>query len=719
MTKPEKPVRLPLYFIALFSLALIAGILYTRNQADNSIKQLRRGSHEAEKIFYANQLLDGLINDVFIAESTTGEKQKRIDPATVDKIKKDATQLDQLFQNSEIHQQIKSFKDLVWRLMDSLQNADNNNAAKNLLINETVNKIYSTALSLEENFGRHLETNIKDNEQLANRVLQLDIILTITIILTIALLATIIILYLVRNIRLLRQVQIKQEEVKKAAAVKEQFLANMSHEIRTPVNAVIGFANLLLKSNLESRQHMFVTNIKNAGDNLLTIVNDILDISKIEAGMLHFDKSAFSVQEVCYQVETMLYQKATEKGIDIITHIEESVPEIVKGDKERLAQILINLTSNAIKFTSHGSVTISVKAQMATKGAVTLSFSIKDTGIGIATDKLDTIFQRFEQAEQDTTRKYGGTGLGLAIVKNLVELQGGTVGVNSIAGKGSDFYFTIPYEIGNDMELSYISQSSKNSINENAAAKAFPSHVQILAAEDNKMNQMLLKMLLNQWNLEPDIVENGAEAIEKLRKKEYDVVLMDIQMPVMDGYTAAQKIKREMKLSVPVIAMTANVLPGEKEKCAEMGMSGYISKPLNEAELYSILMLNTWKREDVLNNTENMFINKEHLNRLFSNNNTYIQEMLKQFVIQYDKEINELEQAYNHKNISEVNKLSHHIKTTLGSMNAQSPLLVHLNAMENADGSITGWNIIEYNINVIFNTKDEVLNEAKLLLAEI
>ncbi|MFZ1527853.1 MAG: ATP-binding protein [Ferruginibacter sp.] len=715
-----KMPKLPFLFIAGLSIGLILIILFTTNLADKSISQLKLSSQEAVRVFKGNQLLDGVINNIFIAENALQNKDSSFAIAdTVYRLAEQNTALRKLFQKTEVEAATNDFTALV---DEQVQHFKSKKPVDTVAKNQRSADIFVAAIGLEEKYGQYLEKNISGNEKLAARVLRLDVLLTIFIILTIATLATIIIAYLLRNIRLIKAIQQQRTEIEKAASIKEQFLANMSHEIRTPINSVIGFTNLLQKTELDMQQEAFVNIIRTAGDNLLSIVNDILDISKIEAGMLHFHKSSFSIMETCYQVETMLYQRANEKDLEIHTIVDTSVPEIVIGDKERLLQVLINLTTNAIKFTDKGHISINVKATALSDTSVTIRFGVRDTGIGIPTDKLSSIFQRFEQAEADTTRKYGGTGLGLSIVKNLVEMQGGSMSVTSEPGKGSEFYFTITYEIGNEFAGDMHAEYQKNSLPASAANSSSLKTLKVLAAEDNKMNQLLLTMLLEQWKINVDIVENGELVLEKLATGDYDLVLMDIQMPLMDGYTAVKKIRSELKSNIPVVAMTANVLPGEKEKCLEAGMNGYISKPINEPELYSLMVFhsnNAGKLEQTETLTAeepNKYVSEKYLYKIFNGNSEHVAEILGQLIIQYKSEVERLGKQIETADLTGARRTIHSMKTTVSSVKRSSPLLQHLLAMENTSGDESGWNIIRYNYDILVKTMNELINEAKQII---
>lgn len=709
--KINNTIQLPFLFIIVLSAALIAVILFTRNQADISIKQLQAGNHEAIRVFKGNQLLDEIINGLFIAE--TGLKKNDTASAitvagSLRQVKKMSASLDSLFMKTKIDSATSIFNSLVQQQVIIFENRSHANTPAQQQLTDS---IFISGVELEEMLGAYLQKNISGNEKLATRVLRLDIILTVIIIITIAVLATIILKYLFSNIQLLRAVQQQQTEIENSANIKQQFLANMSHEIRTPVNAVIGFTGLLQKTAMTPTQETYVGTIKNAGENLLVLVNDILDISKIEAGMLQFNKSPFSVYEVCYHIETLLFQNAVQKKLDIQTFIEDDVPEVVSGDRERLIQILMNLISNAIKFTQEGSIIIRVKVAEKDNGFVKLHFSVKDTGIGILPEKQKIIFERFEQAETNTTRKYGGTGLGLSIVKNLVEQQGGSVNVISEEGDGSEFFFTISYEMTDSQMAGLIKSYNKNALPGENEKKQRLKGMKVLAAEDNKMNQLLLTTLFEQWGVKADMAADGKEALEKAAANNYDLILMDIHMPVMDGYEAAGNLRQQLKTACPVFAMTANVMAGEKEKCIQAGMNGYIAKPVNDAELFSLLLLH-----HPGSNEQDKYVDAGYLNHIFNANQQHIAELVKQFVQQYPSEIQKLLDYIDARNIAAVKKTGHFMKTTVCSVNSQSPLLFCLEAIENADNSETGWNIILYNFKVLEKQQEKVMQQAERIL---
>jgi signal transduction histidine kinase/ActR/RegA family two-component response regulator len=379
-----------------------------------------------------------------------------------------------------------------------------------------------------------------------------------------------------------------KETAEESTKLKEAFLANMSHEIRTPMNAIIGFSDLLYKAILGEKEREYVKTIKSAGENLLTIINDILDISKIEAGMMTFEEHTFSVNEIFKSLNVMLMGKIKEKGLELIFTCDEQVPDNLLGDPTRLTQIIINLTGNAIKFTRKGNINVHAKVIRCDRantspeqgeGNVCIEFSVSDTGIGIQQDKLEHIFERFRQAESHTTRKYGGTGLGLSIAKNLVELQNGTLSVMSELKIGSVFTFCIPYKRSVEVLQATGITGEKFNMDE-------LSRLNILLVEDNQLNVKLILSLFSEYNLKPDVAENGSIGIEKLKEKQYDIILMDMEMPVMNGYEAATFIRDELKDTIPIIAMTAHAMAGERERCLNLGMNDYISKPINANSLF-------------------------------------------------------------------------------------------------------------------------------------
>jgi len=380
-----------------------------------------------------------------------------------------------------------------------------------------------------------------------------------------------------------KQLGLAIEKAEKSSQIKTEFLSTMSHEIRTPLNAVIGMSNLMLMGNPRADQKEDLEVLKFSANNLLAIVNDVLDFNKIESGKVVFDHIKFNMVELMQNICGGQMLKAEEKGLKFILKIDPALKDrVLIGDPVRVTQIIFNLVSNAIKFTKKGSIWVNAYCHADRDNKVNINFTVKDTGIGIEKNNLESIFEPFTQESISATRQYGGTGMGLAIVKRLLELQGLQMHVTSKIGEGSEFSFEMEFPVSTQTNEEF---GAKSSISPDDDCL---SNLRMLIAEDNPVNVLLMKKLLSKWRITPTIAENGERAIELLQYGNFDIILMDLQMPVLNGFDAAREIRKlpdPKKASVPIIALTAAALFDLKEQVFESGMNDYVSKPFKPEEL--------------------------------------------------------------------------------------------------------------------------------------
>ena len=380
-----------------------------------------------------------------------------------------------------------------------------------------------------------------------------------------------------------KMAELKTQIAEDAVKAKQQFLSNMSHEIRTPMNAIVGFTNVVLKTKLDESQKEYINAIKISGDALIILINDILDLAKVDAGKMTFEQIPFNLSTSISSMLQLFELKINEKNLQLIKEYDDTIPQILIGDSMRLRQIILNLVSNAIKFTTQGKITLNVRILKENIKNITIKFTLTDTGIGIHEDRLEQIFHNFEQEHKAIRNSYGGTGLGLAIVKQLVELQGGTIDVKSELGKGSTFSFILSFQKTDNM----IETNEKFNKVIQTDIESDMKNVKVLVAEDVALNQLLIKLIILEFGFEIDIVANGQLAVEKLQNNHYDIILMDLQMPEMDGFEATTYIRNTLKSPIPIIALTADVTTVDVERCQAVGMNDYISKPIDEKLLYS------------------------------------------------------------------------------------------------------------------------------------
>ncbi len=455
---------------------------------------------------------------------------------------------------------------------------------------------------------------------------------------------------------------------------KEHFLSVMSHEIRTPLNAVVGLAHLLLEESPLPEQVEKLQAVKFSADNLMVIINDILDFSKIESGKITFECIDFELPEVFKGIEQSFGYKAKASNLRLLFEIDPKLPKVLTGDPVRLSQALLNLAGNALKFTEKGFIEVKATQVRRSTETVTIEFKVTDTGIGIAADKLDSIFDSFTQASSETTRKYGGTGLGLAITKKIIELQGGTITVKSRVGLGSAFTFqlTLGWPAAQPKIAYKLPESTEPAVQD-------LHDTRILLVEDNKMNQLVICKFLQKWGVQIEIAENGIEAINKLKQNTYEVILMDLQMPQMDGYKAAQYIRSHLEgaaRTVPIVALTASALLDVKRKVLEAGMNDFITKPFDPRELHLKILKYTNKAQKPMDPpavapsvaVASSYVNLSYLEEISANNQEFIRDMIKLFIRQTPPFIEQFKVACQTADWENIRYLAHKMKSTIATV---------------------------------------------------
>jgi len=488
------------------------------------------------------------------------------------------------------------------------------------------------------------------------------------------------------RIHMERELRITKKMTDDIARAKESFLAHMSHEIRTPMNGILGIASLLNKTRLDPQQRNYLQLIQESANNLLVIVNDILDLEKIVAGKLQLERIPFKiVDKIATTIQSFIY-RAEEKELGLI--FQNSIPGdlVVEGDPYRLSQVLNNLLSNALKFTNEGHINITTGIREHDELDVMVEITIQDTGIGIGKDQLRTIFEPFEQADATISRRYGGTGLGLTISKNMVEMQDGELLVHSEEGKGSAFTIRVPYKLS-------IEDMQENEVSQEIDYKSL-GHRKVLVAEDVELNQYLARHILESWDFEVVIVNNGREALDAMDNSSFDCILMDVQMPEMDGIEATQRIRRlpdPVKANIPIIALTANALKGDSEKYLAAGMTDYLAKPFDEARLFRVISRNLTRLQDPVGSTASVAsahtynINNSNMipgnTRLYDlsmvqsvsgGDENFIKKMVALFIETVPQNMQDLKNALQEENWDQVGKTAHKLKSTIDSMGIKS-----------------------------------------------
>lgn len=462
---------------------------------------------------------------------------------------------------------------------------------------------------------------------------------------------------------------LESEKIKaeNASIAKEAFLANMSHEIRTPLNAIIGFLRELEKQELTEIQQKHVGNSSIASKHLLAIINNILDISKIEAGEMPLEDTDFILEDSLKKITTVLLPKAEKKGLTITTSISEKIYTVLRGDSLRLEQILFNLVGNSLKFTTKGYIEINCEMIEDDDFSQELRISISDTGIGMDKNFIETIFKKFSQEDKAITRKFGGTGLGMAITKELVNLMNGEIEVESQKNKGTTIHIHLTFKKGDAKNLIGLQTEKKITKIDN---------ISVLLVEDNEMNRMVAQNSLSYFNCNVKEVQNGKEAIEILKNETFDIILMDIQMPELDGIETTKIIRRELNLLTPIIALTANAFKTEINKCRKAGMNDYVTKPFDELELIETIAKHTVNRHNhSLKNgfdTTKLLYNLKSLNELSRGDTAFITKMIAIFVEQMAKNIEMIDIAIDNNDLSVMKKIMHKIKPSIENLSIDS-----------------------------------------------
>lgn len=462
--------------------------------------------------------------------------------------------------------------------------------------------------------------------------------------------------------RIAEEAQRKAEKATKiaqeAVKAKQQFLSNMSHEIRTPMNAIIGFTKVVLKTELTTKQKEYLKAIKVSGDAMIVLINDILDLAKVDSGKLSFEATPFKIKASISAMLHLFELKIQEKNLNLIREYDDSIPDVVVGDPMRLHQIILNLVSNAVKFTNEGDIKMSTTLVSQNDEKVTIRFSVSDTGIGIAKTKLNKIFENFQQASSGTSRIYGGTGLGLAIVKQLVRAQGGVISVESEIGKYSTFSFTLSF-----LKTTEDALALEEMIEWDDEIK----NISVLVVEDIPLNQLLMKTMLDEFGFSCDIAGNGKIAIEKLEQSPYDIILMDLQMPVMNGFEATEHIREKLNLTIPIMALTADVTAVDIQKCSDAGMNDYLGKPVDDKLLYSkiISLVKGTKRTYPMNKTTSephpdlKITDISHLMKRTKSNPALMMEMITLYLEQTPLLVTEMSQSFQKKDWDMLQSVTH------------------------------------------------------------
>ncbi|WP_316739383.1 PAS domain S-box protein [Pedobacter aquatilis] len=460
-------------------------------------------------------------------------------------------------------------------------------------------------------------------------------------------------------------------EAEQSAQSKETFLANMSHEIRTPMNAIMSMANQLAKTNLEPQQEFYLETIHTASKNLLVIINDVLDLSKIDAGKLSLENIGFNLIDVLQNAMQVITHKGEEKGLDLNNfHFDGNIAKVLIGDPYRLNQVLLNLMTNAVKFTEKGSVDLICRVIADKPNSQVIHTSVVDTGIGMEASFVKHLFEKFSQEYESVSRKYGGTGLGMSICKELIEQMGGEIFVDSVKGVGTTISFVIEFQKGKSDD---VPEKAETTFSED-----FLIGKKVLVTDDNDLNRLVASILLLDYGATVMVAENGEVALDMIEKETFDVILMDIQMPVMNGYDTTRKI-RKMGNNIPIIALTASAIKGEKEKCIAMGMNDYITKPINEEDF--LKTIDKWIKQEENNqtnyevmeeDTEQVLYDLSTLRQISKGREAFVKKMVDMFCEQTPLSVKEMIDAYHENDFQQMGAIAHKLKPSIDNLNISS-----------------------------------------------
>ncbi len=678
------------FWILVLAFGLMILVVAAQLLTKRNISGLKKGNKEAVITFTINNRLQDLVNLSFELETkitNSGNraynKQSLTDSLTM--LGYNGSVLEQINLNDEMTARFKKLNGFInHQIESSLGVLQNSGTSKPQQIDslrklQVADSVYVTALGIQKYLENDLQSTLNNNTAASSRLTAYNRTLAIIAIGAVLILGTIIINRHLRQVQLIAALETATAVAKKSAQIKEQFLANMSHEIRTPLNAIKGFSRLMAQTPMSREQQQYAGIINDASSSLIHIVNDILDISKIEAGKLRIEQKEFDLGKILQTVEYIFLTAATEKELDYSQHIKDNVPLQLKGDPERLSQILINLINNGIKFTPTGYVNIVVSVQKEEKEKVWIRFQVEDSGVGIPADKQDKIFQRFEQLDTNNEKVIQGTGLGLSIVKSLTELMGGDITVVSEYGKGSVFKVLLPFE-----KLAADVSADKAGKTDFIPAYYYTG-ASVLVVEDNKVNQLLLKHTLAGLDVITEIVSNGQEALDAISKKKFDLILLDIQMPVMDGYATIASLRKNNNTTTPVVAMTAYAMPGEKEKCLAAGMNDYLAKPIDFPQLISVLEKflqpgkATEKKSGISPEEADNF-----LLLLAGGDKNIVRRILEEIKQEIPHTVAKLEQVQSTKNFAELNSICHHMISTFSPMGNETAIMKNIQQLRNA-----------------------------------